>query len=210
MATTFADAIEPQQDLGGALSFPMRAIVEYAGSTFKYGMPVMLDSVDGGVKIWDGTPGAGHLIAGIAAQDAQDLGTTGAGAPVGFSPILGAGSTIGSYAANSTQSSAVITPPMVPMTDGYSYFFTAAPTTVFRARLGSSSGSINPIATANQYVGIPYGLTKDTGNNYWFVDTNLTGASAVLTIVGLDPLDPVGTVGGHVLFTFLEADTSSL
>jgi len=201
----FADAIEPQQDLGGALSFPMRAIIEEAGQTFLYGMPVMLAAGDGGVQIWNATVGAGGLIAGIAAQNAQNLGTTGAGAPSGFSPILGPGSSIGSFAANSNQSLAVITPPMVPITDGFNYFFTASPTTVFRAKYGTTN---NPTATNNNIVGTLIGMTKDTGNNFWYADAGKTGASAVLTIVGLDPLDPVGTVGGHVLFTFLYPDVS--
>lgn len=206
---SFADAIEPMQDVSGAISFNTRYQVEEAGQTFLYGMPVMIATTDGGVQIWDGTAGAGHLIAGIAMQNAQNLGSTGLGAPVGFSPILGPGSSIGNYAANSAQALAVITPPMVPMTDGYSYFAIAAPTTVFRARVGTA-GSV-PIATTQQMAGSSssaFGLTKDTGNNFWYVDTSKTGASAVLTVVGLDPLDPIGTVGGHVLFTFLAADVS--
>lgn len=205
MAGNFADAIEPQLDMGGAVSFPVKAIIEESGQTFKYGHPVMIASGDGGVQIWDGSVGAGHLIAGVAAQDAQNLATTGAGAPSGFSPVLGPGSSIGSFAANGNQSLAVITPPMVPITDGFSYFFIASPTTVFRAKYGTTN---NPTATTNQLVGTLLGMTKDTGNNYWYVDSAKTGASACLTIVGLDPLDPVGTVGGHVFFSFLIADVS--
>jgi hypothetical protein len=203
MAGNFADAIEPALDLGGAISFPIKGIIEESGQTFLYGMPVMINGTDGGVQIWNATVGAGGLIAGIACQNAQNLGTTGAGAPVGFSPILGVGSTIGSFAANSTQSLAVIAPPMVPMTDGYSYFYIASPTTVFKAKYGTTN---NPTATTNQLVGTQIGMTKDTGNNFWYADAGKTGASAVLTIVGLDPLDPVGTVGGHVLFTFIYTD----
>lgn len=198
---SFADAIEPMQDLGGALSFPMDYTVEEAGQTFKYGMPVQIAAGDGGVQIWDGaTLTAG--IAGFAAQDAQNLATVGAGAPVGFSPVLGPGSSIGSYAPNSTQPLAVITPPMVPITDGFNYYFIAAPTTVFRGKLGTSA-TVTPVATANNQKGVAFGLTKDTGNNFWYVDTNKTGANAAVRIVGFDPLDAIGTVGGHVLFIIL-------
>ena len=205
---SFADAIEPQQDLGDALSFLVKSLIEEAGQTFLYGHPVMVNLTDGGVQIWDGTAGgATHLIAGIAIQNAQNLGTTGAGAPSGFSPVLGPGSTIGSYAANSAQALAVITPPMVPISDGFARFVVASPTIRFRARLGTSA-TVTPVATTNQIVTTSLGLTKDTGNNFWYVDTNKTGASAVLTIVDLDPLEPVGTVGGHVIFTFLPADVS--
>jgi hypothetical protein len=51
-------------------------------------------------------------------------------------------------------------------------------------------------------------MTKDTGNNYWYIDSAKTGANAVANIVGLDPLDPVGTVGGHIFFTFIYTDIS--
>lgn len=200
---SFADAIEPMQDLGGALSFPMDYVVEEAGQTFLYGMPVQIASGDGGAQLWDGTTLTAG-IAGFAAQNAQNLATTGAGAPVGFSPVLGPGSNVGSYAANANQSLAVITPPMVPITDGFHYYYIAAPTTVFRARLGTSA-TVTPVATANNQKGVAYGLTKDTGNNFWYVDTNKTGANAAVRIVGFDPLDAIGTSGGHVLFVVLPA-----
>lgn len=201
---SFADAIEPQQDLGGALSFPMQYQVEESGQTFLYGMPVQINATDGGVQIWDGTTLTAG-IAGFAAQNAQNLGTTGAGAPpFPYGPVLGPGSVTGNYAANSTQSLAVITPPMTPISDGFNYFFTAAPTTVFQARIGTSS-TVTPVATTQQQVGLAYGLTKDTGNNFWYVDTNKTGGSAAVRIVGINPLEAVGTVGGHVLFVVLNA-----
>lgn len=198
---SFADAIEPQGDIGGAISFPLEWLVEEAGQTFLPGMPVQVNGTDGGVQLWDGaTLTAG--IAGIALQAAQNLGTTGAGAAGPFTPILGAGSNIGSYAANSTQSLAVITPPMVPISIGLAGFFVAAPTTIFMAKIGTSA-TVTPVATTNQQVGVAYGLTKDTGNNFWYVDTNKTGASAAVRITALSALESVGTVGGHVLFTIL-------
>ena len=202
---SFADAIEPQQDLGGAVSFPIGYQPEEAGQTFLYGMPVQINGTDGGVQLWDGTT-LTLGIAGFASQNAQNLGTTGAGAPVGFSPILGPGSSIGNYAppGDAAQPLAVITPPMTPMTDGFSYYFIAAPTTVFKGKIGTSA-TVTPIATTNQMVGLARGLTKDTGNNFWYVDNNKTGANAAVLIVALDPLDPVGTVGGHVLFVVLPA-----
>jgi hypothetical protein len=200
---SFADAIEPQQDLGGAISFPVNWAVEEAGQTFAYGDPVQINATDGGVQIWDGTTLTAG-IAGFAIQGGQNLGTTGAGAASPFSPILGAGSNIGSYAANSTQSLAVITPPMVPMSTGLTGFLVAAPTTVFMARIGTGA-TVTPVVTTNQQVGLKYGLTKDTGNNRWYVDTNKTGGNAAVLIVGLYPGEAVGTSGGHVLFVVLPA-----
>jgi hypothetical protein len=206
---SFADAIQPYSDQGGAISFPQRALIEEAGQTFLLGVPVQVNTVsgggDGGVSIWDGTTLTAG-IAGFSNQPGQNLGTTGAGAPVGFSPILGPGSTIGNYAppGDSAQPLAVITPPMTPISDGATIFNVAAPTTIFIGTIGTSA-TVLGVATNNNQVGVAYGLTKDTGNNFWYVDTNKTGGNAAVRIVGLYPLDPVGTVGGHVLFVVLNA-----
>ncbi len=202
----FADAIQPYRDLGGAVSFPLNWLIEEAGQTFLMGVPVQVNATDGGVQIWDGTTLTAG-IAGISNQPAQNLGTTGAGAPVGYSPVLGPGSSIGNYAppGDSAQPLAVITPPMTPMTNGLTQFLAAAPTTVFIGTIGTSSGTPAGVATNNNQVGVAYGLTKDSGNNFWYVDVNKTGGSAAVRIVELYPLDPVGTVGGHVLFVVLNA-----
>jgi hypothetical protein len=200
---SFADAIEPQIDSGGAISFQMLDLIEEAGQTYLYGMPVQVNGTDGGVQIWDGsTLTAG--IAGFALQNAQNLGTTGAGAAQPFSPILGPGSNVGNFAANSTQSLAVVTPPMTPMSTGLAKFAVAGPNTLFMGKLGTSA-TVTPVATTNQQVGVAYGLSKDTGNSFWFVDTNKTGASAAVRIVALYPGEAVGTVGGHVIFQVLQA-----
>ena len=199
----FADALEPTQDLGGAISFPIAYSPEEAAETFVEGTPVQINATDGGVQAWDGTT-LTRGIAGIAIQNANNLGTTGSGLPQPFSPVLGPGSVIGSYAANANQPLAVITPPMVPFTDGTLGYYIALPTTRFIGKLGTSS-TVTPVATAFNQVGLIYGLTKDTGNNYWYVDTNKTGGSAAVLIVGISPLEPIGTVGGHVIFTFLQA-----
>jgi hypothetical protein len=195
----FSDAIVPVQNLGGAVSFPVRFQVEEAGQTAVFGTPVMIKAADGGLQAWDGT--SLLLIAGILAElQFNNLGSTGSGAPSGFSPILGPGSVIGNYSANPNQPSAVITPPMVPMSDGRIRYWVAAPnSTVFIAKIGNAGSAI---ATAQTQVGLSFGLTKDT-NNFWYVDTSKTAANAVLQIVQLSQLEPVGTVGGHVLFTFL-------
>ena len=196
----FADAIEPVKDLGGAISFPIAYSPEELSQTFVEGTPVQINATDGGVQAWDGTTVAAG-IAGFAIQNANNLGTTGAGMPQPFSPVLGPGSNIGSYAANSNQPLAVITPPMVPFTDGTLGYYIAAPTTVFVGKLGTSA-TVTPVATTFQIVGLEYGLTKDTGNNFWYVDANKTNA---VRIVGISPLEAIGTVGGHVFFVIVNS-----
>ena len=202
--SNFSDAIDPQQNVGDANSFMVRYQIEEAGQTAVYGTPVMVKAADGGLQAWDGATVA-NGIAGIMAEiQFNNLGSTGSGAPAGFSPVLGIGSVIGNYAANSNQPFAVITPPMVPMSDGRIRFFVASLTTVFRAKIGTSATN-TPVATAQTQVGTQIGLTKDPGNNFWFADTNKSGGSAVLEIIGIDPREPIGTVGGHVLFVFLNS-----
>jgi hypothetical protein len=197
----FADAIFPVQNLGGATSFAVGYQIEEAAQTFVIGTPVQVKtSTDGGLQAWDGTTVV-NGIAGITMEAGNNLGSTGSGAPVGFSPILGPGSVIGNYAANPNQPSAVITPPMVPMSDGRLRFWIALPGTVFIGKLGTSA-TVTPVATSNAQVGTLAGLTKDTGNNFWYVDTNKTNT---VEIVALSPLEAVGTVGGHVLFVFQNA-----
>jgi hypothetical protein len=199
----FADAIEPTQDLGGAISFPQGYGAEEAGQTFVEGTPVeFLTAGDGGLAVWDGTTVAA-AIAGFAAENANNLGVLSV-EPIPFTPVIGPGSSIGNYAANANQPLALITPPMVPMTPGYLTFNIAAPTTRFIGKVGTGATN-TPVATLLTMVGKTFGLTKDTNNAFWYVDTNKTGASSVLQIVGLSPLEALGTVGGHVIFTILPA-----
>jgi hypothetical protein len=203
-ATAFADAIEAYGDTGGATSFDLEWLPEEAGQTFPIGVPVQVNATDGGVQLWDGTTLAAG-IAGFSVVAAQNLGTTGAGAAAPFGPITGLGSNIGNYAANSTQSLAVISPPGVPISIGLSGFAVAAPETVFIGKLGTSLTNPGPVATTNQTVGLALGLTKDTLTGFWYVDVNKTGATAAVRVIGLGQLEAVGTVGGHVLFVVLNA-----
>jgi hypothetical protein len=203
-ATAFADAIEAYGDDGGAKSFPINWLPEESGQTFPIGVPVQVNGTDGGVQIWDGTTLTAG-IAGFSVVAAQNLGTTGAGAAAPFGPITGAGSNVGSYSPNSTQASAVISPPGVPISIGLAAFAVAAPETIFIGKIGTSLTNPGPVATTNQQVGVAYGLTKDTLTGFWYVDVNKTGGSAAVRVVGLGQLEAVGTVGGHVLFVVLNA-----
>ena len=192
--------IEPVQNLGGAVSFAVRSQVEAAAQTFFAGTPVQIRASDGGVIAWAGTAVA-SAIAGFAAEMAANLTTTGAGAPQGFTPVLGPGSVIGSFVANPNQAAARITPPGVPMNDGRTRFWVPSPSTVFVGKLGNAGAAA---ATAQTQVGVSYGLTIDT-NNYWYVDAAkvTAGTNTCVTIVQLDPRDAVGTVGGRVWFTVI-------
>jgi hypothetical protein len=138
-------------------------------------------------------------VIGVAQENASNLGSTGSGAPQGFTPVLGPGSVIGNYKANpANQSGAVITPSLVPINDGLINVVLAAPGTVFVGKCGTSGAAA---ATTNQMVSALMGLALDT-NGYWYVATQLTN---LVQIVALDPRDAVGTVGGRLWFTFQNA-----
>lgn len=198
----FSIAIEPVQNQGGAVSFAVARIIEEASQTFVEGTPVMVNATDGGIQAWNGTVFT-NSIAGFAVENASNLGATGSGAPSGFTPVLGPGSVVGSYVANANQPAAVVTPPGVPINDGRIGVWLAAPgVTVFVAKVGNAGVAA---ATTNQQVGAQFGLTKDPVNSFWYVDVSKTGASAVLQVIMLDPRDAVGTVGGRVWFSILNA-----
>lgn len=189
------------------MSFPVAAAPEEAGisTAIPGGTPVQIKALaDGGLQNWDGATTANGIAGILAELSFNNLGSTGSGAPQGFSPILGPGSIIGNYGANPNQPSAVINPPMVPMSDGRLRFWTATIGTVFIAKKGTSS-TVTPVATSFADRSQQWGLTKDTGNAFWYIDTNKTGASAVLQVVDISPLEAVGTVGGHLFFVFLPA-----
>lgn len=93
---------------------------------------------------------------------------------------------------------------MVPTSDGFVRYYIGAPPTVFVAKLGTAA-TVTPVATTNQVVGTLVGLTKDTGNSFWYADTNAAGGNLIAQIVALDPRDPVGTVGGHVFFVLVNS-----
>jgi hypothetical protein len=193
----FAGPIEPVQNIGGALSFLLRRIIEEAGQTAPYGTPVTISATDGGLQAWGGVTVVDNIAGFLAEGNGfSNLGTTGAGAPSGFSGVTGPGSVVGNYAANANQPLAVITPSLVPINDGRAGYYVASPTTVFVGKYGTTGSAT---ATTNQIVGTLAGLTKDT-NNYWYVDSAKTNT---VEIVGLDPRDAVGTVGGRVFFTVL-------
>jgi hypothetical protein len=180
-------------------------IIEEASQTFQQGTPVMLTTADGGIKAWDGTAGAGHLIAGISYEAAHNFASTGLGAPLPNQPVVGVGASV-TFGSVQNQTSAVNIPMGAPFTDGRVGFFPGAADTIFSATFGNNG---NPTTPANTDVGIQYGLTIDSNSRFWYVDKSKTGASAVVLVVGLDPRYTPAS-GTNVLFQFIAADVSLL
>jgi hypothetical protein len=205
MAIT-AIPILPVESVSGN-SFRAFRLIEEATQTFKVGTPVAIAAGDGGVQAWSANTGATGVnlgqggICGISYEAASNLGSTGLGAPVPFSPVTGLGAAAGTFGSVPNQSLAKNIAHGAPLNDGRVGFILPAPDTVFSAVLGNNGSPVTPAATD---VGKGYGLTLDSGGNFWYVDRNKTtvGTSVVLTVIALDLRDVPGA-GTRVLFTFI-------
>jgi len=200
MAIT-AIPILPVESVSGN-QFRAFRLIEESAQTFKVGTPVSIAAGDGGVQAWVANtqgPGQGGL-AGISYEAASNLASTGLGAPTPLSPLLGLGATI-TFGSVPNETSAKNIPHGAPINDGRVGFIIPAPDVVFSATLGNNGNAATP---ANTDVGKQYGLTLDTGGNFWYVDRNKTtaGTNTVLTVIALDLRD-IPAAGTRVLFTFL-------
>lgn len=201
MAIT-AIPILPVESISGN-QFRAFRLIEESAQTFKQGTPVSIAAGDGGVQAWVANtqgPGQGG-VCGISYEAASNLASTGLGAPTPFSPFLGVGAVAGTFGTVPNQSSAKNIAHGAPINDGRVGFIVPAPDVVFSATFGNAGNTATP---ANTDVGKQYGLTLDTGGNFWYVDKAKTtaGTNTVLTIIALDLRDVPGA-GTRVLFTFL-------
>lgn len=194
----FAIPIEAVQTISGN-QWKATRIIEEAAQTFLIGTPVSVDSSDGGIQAWDGSTvsGAQGSITGVSYEAASNLATTGTGAPAPFQGVSGYGSAV-FFGSVPNESSAKNIPHGAPINDGRVGFISAVGDNVFSAATGNNGSAATPAATD---VGASYGLTKDS-NNFWYVDKNKTGASAVVKIQALDPRD-TPAAGSRVFFVFL-------
>jgi hypothetical protein len=182
-------------------------LIEEATQTFKLGTPVSIAAGDGGVQAWTANTGATGVnlgqggICGISYEAASSLASTGLGAPVPFSPVTGLGAAAGTFGSVPNQASAKNIAHGAPLNDGRVGFILPTPDTVFSAIFGNAGSPATPAATD---VGKGYGLTADTGGNFWYVDKSkaTVGTNVVLTIIALDLRD-VPAAGTRVLFTFI-------
>lgn len=206
MAIT-AIPIQPVQDVN-AQGFTAMRLIEELTQTFKAGTPVEITAADGGIKAWDGTTGIAFTfpsatiggICGISYEAASNLAATGSGAPTPQSPFTGVGAVAGTFGAVPNQSSAKNIAHGAPINDGRVGFIVNIAGVVWSATFGNNGNTATPAATD---VGKQYGLTVDTGGNFWYVDKNKStvGTNTVLTVVGLDLRDVPGA-GTRVLFQF--------
>jgi hypothetical protein len=200
--------IQPVESLSGN-QFRAFRIIEELTQTFKVGTPVSLAAGDGGVQAWVANtqgPGVGG-ICGISYEAASNLTATGIGAPVPFSPLLGLGATV-TFGSVPNQTSAKNIPHGAPLNDGRVGFILPAADVIFSATFGNAGNTATPAATN---VGKQYGLSIDSGSNFWYVDTSKTtaGTNTVCTVIALDLRDVPGA-GTRVLIQFLASAVNLL
>lgn len=176
---------------------------EAAGQIFAWGTPVQLNA-NGYTQAWDGTTinNTGTGILGVAESFGLNLGVAGAGSPVPpFGQITG-NVAIQTWGNVPNQPLGVNIALGTPTSDGRTLYMSPHGATIFQAMFDNSAGAVAADWTPSQAdIGKQYGLTKDSAGPYWYVDKGKTGASAVLTIVGIGPDGFV--LNGRVLFQFL-------
>src|SRR5207237_593840 len=139
-------------------------------------------------------------ICGISYEAGSNLASSGLGAPTPFSPFLGIGAAAGTFGSVPNQASAKNIAHGAPLNDGRVGFILPAADVIFSATFGNAGNTATP---ANTDVGKQYGMTVDTGANFWYVDKSkaTVGTNTVLTIIALDLRD-VPAAGTRVLFQF--------
>ncbi len=181
------------------------AIPEKAGQTYVAGAPIQPYITGGQIfaQEWDGNTYAASIW-GFAYPGAfgQNLPSNGAGAPSGFNPVGGSKS-MQTFGSVPNQPNAVNIAVGAPATDGRTYFLPADGDTIFSGVFDNSTGTTSANYTpTSDLIGTNIGLTQDA-SGFWYPDGGVTGADAVLQIVGADPNEGFGAVNGTVFFIVL-------
>ncbi len=165
--------VQPTNAMSPALT--CGTIGEKASQTFKDGTP--LDLSTGYYEAWGGTDPAGlPVIVGISLVGGLNLTTAGVAQP----------SSWGSVPNQSTASNFFMTGPIpTPTPFAGNIFALFGAGNIFTGLFGNNGSNQLPALTD---VGVPYGLTLDSGTGYWYVDKNkaTSGTNTAVVIVGLD------------------------
>lgn len=177
---------------GGAMNAAIRRIGEKLTQTFLIGVPVQVEAASGFIiECAAIVSAATALIAGFATEFANNLTASGVAKTLTYGKVQ-------------NQSSAVLIPVGAPPNDGTMGFHEAIDETLFSGVLGNSNDDTD-VVSAQTDIGKTYGLTKDAGNNFWYIDKfkNAVGTGACVQIT--DFIDPVGTTNGKLEFKVLHA-----
>jgi len=188
-----AQPIYPQKVLiGGTAQAVQRRLPEKASQTFKIGVPVQVEVATGFIIECAAIVSAATAkIAGFATEFANNLASSGVAKTL-------------TYGAVQNQSSAVLIPVGAPPNDGTMGLHEAVDSTIFIGVLGNGATAANAtIAQAD--LGAIFGLTKDAGNGFWYIDNNITTTAGGACVQIVELVDAVGTLNGHEAFKVLHA-----
>lgn len=196
-----AQPIYVRQVLTGSAGVAQQnAIAEKATQSFLQGTPVQID-VAGATGFIIACPTISSVatanIAGFSTQPGASLATSGVPKTQNLTQIP------------PNQPAAVITPIGAPPNDGMSYFSVASDDNIFVGILGDSSDNTLAVLAQDQIGSTPtipgYGLTKDGGNGWWYVDLAITTLAGGACVEIKSLIDPIGTLNGRVAFRVLRA-----
>jgi hypothetical protein len=178
--------------IGGTAQAVIRRLLEKAAQTFKIGVPVQVEAATGFIIECAAIVSAATAkIAGFATEFANNLTTSG-------------------VAKTLTQGSVQNQPAAFPIpvgawpNDGTMGLHEAVDSTIFvGVEGGSTTDADGTIAQTD--LGSIFGLTKDAGNGFWYVDKDITTVAGGACVQITDLVDPVGTLHGRVGFKVLHA-----
>jgi hypothetical protein len=163
---------------------------EKAGQTFLQGTPVQID-VAGATGFIIANPAivsvATAIIAGFSSEFGHNLASSG----VGVTQATGQGVP--------NQPSAAVFPIGAVLVDGTIGFAVADDITTFIGVYGDSVTAANAVLAQAQ-VGAIRGLTKDAGNNFWYVDNAITTTAGGACVEIISLVSAIGTLNGLVEF----------
>jgi hypothetical protein len=179
--------------IGGTAQAVQRRLPELAGQTFLQGVPVQVQTTTGFIQETPAiTSVATAIIAGFSTEPASNLLNSGVAKTLtqqGHPPF---------------QTFAVFIPVGAWPNDGAIGLHQAVDSTVFIGIVGHGNDN-DQAKIAQTDLGAIFGLTKDLGNMFWYIDKAKTTAAAGAVAQITDLLDPVGTLNGRVGFKVLHA-----
>lgn len=190
-----AQPIKVWKILGTSAANPtIKRMPEKSGQTYLLGTPVQVD-VAGATGFVIACPAmvsvATAIIAGFSEEPGANLSSSGVAKTL-------------TYGSVQNQSSAVLIPVGAPPNDGTTGFYLASDEIVFIGVLGNSNTAANA-TVAQADPGKLFGLTKDAGNNYWYIDNFITTAAAGGCVTIFELVDAVGVLNGREAFKVAHA-----
>lgn len=171
----------------------VKRLAEKAGQTYLQGTPVQVEAASGFLIACAAIVSAATaLIAGFSLEPGANLSSN------------GVAKTLTTGAAVPNQASAVVIPIGAPINDGTSGLVLASDDILFIGTVGNSNTAANA-TLAQTMVGSIFGLTKDAGNNFWYVDNFITTTAGGACVEVIELIDAVNTLNGKVVFKVTHA-----